>query len=95
MAHQLQPSETDFTFLMNLILVSYFLCSAPKLTRQWKDNKKEIRIEAVSPIKTLIKAGRIYGFEPYKKMWIYLISYGDSAPFLTQKIKQSIYSPAQ
>jgi hypothetical protein len=95
MAQQLHPSDTDLSFLMILMLMSYVLCSAPKFIRQMKNYKKEIRIEAVTPIKTLIKAGRFYAIEPYKRMWTYLQSDVRDAPLLTQKIKQTDHSVAQ
>lgn len=69
MRHTIQTTSLDFSYLAVLLLLAYVLSSAPRYVRQMRDNKGDIKIEKVSPIKEVLKMGKYYGVDPYLRAW--------------------------
>ncbi|MBL7698195.1 MAG: hypothetical protein JNK79_08560 [Chitinophagaceae bacterium] len=69
MRHNTKTASIDFSYLAVLLLLAYVLSSAPRYVRQLKENKEDIKIEKMSPLKEVLKLGKYYGVDPYLRAW--------------------------
>jgi len=69
MEYTSQQSTTDLSYIAVLLLLAYFLSSAPKYVRQFREHHNELKIERISPIKQVLKIGKYYTIDPYIRTW--------------------------
>lgn len=62
-------NSTDFSYLAVLLLLAYFLSSAPKYVRTFREHHIDIKIEKVPPFKQVLKFGKYYTIDPYIRIW--------------------------
>lgn len=69
MSQAASSSSSDLHYIVILFLVAYLLTSAPTFVREWRKQETKPRMESVTGIGQIIKAGKTYGVDPFVKMW--------------------------
>lgn len=77
MRHTFQNSDYNLSYIAVLLLLAYFLSSAPRYVRQVKENFHGQKTEKVSPVRGVLKLGKYYGVDPYKRAWNRLVPGSD------------------
>ena len=69
MEYTYQHKTTELSYLAVLLLLAYFLSSAPKYVRDFREHHNDIKMESVSPIRQMLKIGKYYTIDPYIRTW--------------------------
>ena len=69
MAQQLQHTGSEVRFIVILLLLAYVMSSAPKYIRDMRENSGQIENSDPFPFRELLRAGKAYTIQPYKRAW--------------------------